>query len=141
MAYDPASRRIDPQEPSLGELLGGLVGNMQDLIRGEVALAKREVKEEATKAGAGAGLLAGAGALALVGLIFVGLTLTYALTLVLPSWAAALIVAALFFIVGFVLYRLGRERLQRVDPVPRQTIESLKEDTEWIKRQVSSDES
>jgi uncharacterized membrane protein YqjE len=139
MAYD--SRRIDPQEPSLGELLGGLVGNMQDLIRGEVALAKQEVKEEATKAGAGAGLLAGAGAMALVGLIFVGLTLTYALTLVLPSWAAALIVAALFFIVGFVLYRLGRQRLQRVDPVPRQTIASLKEDTEWIKRQVSSDES
>ena len=95
---------------------------MQDLIRGEVALAKQEVKEEATQAGAGAGLLAGAGVLALVGLIFVGLTLTYALTLVLPSWAAALLVAALFFIVGFILYRLGRQRLERVDPVPRQTI-------------------
>jgi uncharacterized membrane protein YqjE len=139
MAYD--TRRIDPQEPSLGELLGGLVGNMQDLIRGEVSLAKQELKEEAKQAGVGAGMLAGAGVMALVGLIFVGLTATYALTLVLPGWAAALIVAALFLIVGFVLYSLGRQRLQRVDPVPRQTIESLKEDTEWIKRQVSSDKS
>ena len=135
------TRRVDPHEPTLGDLLGGLVGNMQDLIRGEVALAKQEVKEEATQAGAGAGLLAGAGVLALVGLIFVGLTLTYALTLALPSWAAALLVAALFFIVGFVLYRLGRQRLERVDPVPRQTLASLKEDSEWIKRQVSSDKS
>lgn len=139
MAYD--SRRIDPQEPSLGELLGGLVGNMQDLIRGEVGLAKQELKEEAKQAGVGAGMLAGAGVMALVGLIFVGLTATYALTLVLPGWAAALIVAALFLIVGFVLYRLGRQRLQRIDPVPRQSIESLKEDTEWIKQQVSSDKS
>jgi len=139
MAYD--SRRIDPQEPSLGELLGGLVGNMQDLIRGEVGLAKQELKEEAKQAGVGAGMLAGAGVMALVGLIFVGLTATYALTLVLPGWAAALLVAALFLIVGFVLYSLGRQRLQRIDPVPRQSIESLKEDTEWIKRQVSSDKS
>jgi len=139
MAYD--SRRIDPQEPSLGELLGGLVGNMQDLIRGEVGLAKQELKEEAKQAGVGAGMLAGAGVMALVGLIFVGLTATYALTLVLPGWAAALIVAALFLIVGFVLYSLGRQRLQRIDPVPRQSIESLKEDTEWIKQQVSSDKS
>ena len=135
------SRRVDPREPTLGELLGGLVSNMQDLIRGEVALAKQEVKDEAKQAGVGAGLLAGAGVLGLVGLIFVGLTLTYALTLVLPSWAAALIVAALFLIVGVGLYRLGRQRLERVDPVPRQTIESLKEDTEWIKQQVSSDKS
>jgi len=139
MAYD--SRRIDPQEPSLGELLGGLVGNMQDLIRGEVGLAKQELKEEAKQAGVGAGMLAGAGVMALVGLIFVGLTATYALTLVLPGWAAALLVAALFLIVGFVLYSLGRQRLQRIDPVPRQSIESLKEDTEWIKQQVSSDKS
>ena len=139
MAYD--SGRVGPPEPTLGELLGGLVSNMQDLIRGEVALAKQEVTDEAKQAGTGAGLLAGAGAMALVGLIFVGLTLTYALTLALPGWAAALIVAALFLIVGFVLYRLGRQRLERVDPVPRQTIESLKEDTEWIKRQVSSDKS
>jgi hypothetical protein len=122
-------------------LLGGLVGNMQDLMRGELALAKQELKEEAKQAGAGASLLAGAGVLALVGLIFVGLTLTDALTLVLPSWAAALIVAALFLINGFVLHRLGRQRLQRVDPVPRRTIESLKEDTEWIKQQISSDTS
>lgn len=139
MAYD--SRRIDPQEPSLGELLGGLVGNMQDLIRGEVGLAKQELKEEAKQAGVGAGMLAGAGVMALVGLIFVGLTVTYALMIVLPGWAAALIVAAIFLIAGFILFSLGRQRLQSVDPVPRQTIESLKEDTEWIKQQVSSDKS
>lgn len=133
--------RYDRQDQSIGAMIGELVGDVQDLIRGEVNLAKQEVKDEAKAAGTGIGLMVGAGVLALVGLFFVGLTLTYALAIWMPSWAAALIVAAIFLIGGFILFNTGKGRLQQVDPVPRQTIESVKEDAEWVKQQISSDKS
>jgi len=133
--------RYDRNDQSLGAMIGDLVGDVQDLIRGEVNLAKQEVKEEAKAAGMGIGLMVGAGVLAFVGLFFIGLTLTYVLDAFIPSWAAALIVAALFLIAAFVLFNMGKGRLQHVDPVPRQTVESIKEDAEWVKQQISSDKS
>ena len=133
--------RYDRNDQSLGAMIGELVGDVQDLIRGEVNLAKQEVKEEAKAAGMGVGLMVGAGVLAFVGLFFIGLTLTYALNAVIPIWAAALIVAALFLIAAFVLFTMGKGRLQHVDPVPRQAVESIKEDAEWVKQQISSDKS
>jgi uncharacterized membrane protein YqjE len=139
MAQQSTAR--DGTEAPLSSIIGNLVGNLQDLIRGEFRLARQEIKEEAQKAGIGAGLLAGAGVTALVGLIFIGLTLTYVLTRWVPDWGAALIVAALFLIIAFALFTVGKQRLQRVDPVPRQTIESLKEDTEWVKQQIGADKS
>jgi uncharacterized membrane protein YqjE len=128
-------------EPSLGTLFGNFVGNLQDLIRGEMRLARQEIKEEAQAAAVGVGMMAAAGALALVGLIFVGLMLTYALTRLVPDWAAALIVAVLMLAGALIFFSVGRQRLAKLDPVPHQTIASLKEDTQWIKQQVSSDQS
>lgn len=133
--------RSGPAEPSLGSLISGLVGDMQDLIRGEVKLAKQELKEEANKATPAAGLMVGAGVMGLVGIIFVGLTLTYALQLLVPPWAAALIVAALYLIAALIMFNVGKQRLAAVNAVPRQTIDSLKEDAEWVKQQISSDKS
>lgn len=133
--------RFDRRDQSLGTMIGELVGDLQDLIRGEVTLAKQEMKDEAKAAATGAGLLVGAAVLGLVGTIFIGLTLTYALAIWLPAWAAALIVAAIFLVGALVLVNIGKQRLQHIDPVPRQTIASLKEDTEWVKQQISSDKS
>jgi len=137
--HDNAHR--DSQEASLGALLGNLVSDLQDLIRGEIGLARQELKEEAQSAAIGAGFMAGAGALTLVGLIFVGLTLTYALMRLVPDWAAALIVAGLVLVGALILFVVGRQRLAQLDPVPRQTLASLKEDTQWVKQQMSSDRS
>lgn len=137
--HDTAHR--DSQEASLGALLGNLVSDLQDLIRGEIGLARQELKEEAQSAAIGAGFMAGAGALALVGLIFVGLTSTYALMRLVPDWAAALIVAGLLLVGALILFVVGRRRLAQLDPVPRQTLASLKEDTQWVKQQMSSDRS
>lgn len=139
MARDSA--HFDPPEQPLSVLLGNLVGNLQDLIRGEVGLAKQELKEQAQAAAGGIGLMVGAGVMALVGTIFIGLTLTYGLERLVPNWAAALIVAALFLLGGLILFNVGKGRLQQVDPVPHQTLNSLKEDTEWVKQQISSDKS
>lgn len=139
MMHDNAQR--DSQEASLGALLGNLVSDLQDLIRGEIRLARQELKEEAQSAAIGVGLMAGAGVFALVGMIFLGFTLTYALMRVVPDWAAALIVAALILAGALLLFAIGRQRLAQIDPVPHQTIASLKEDTQWVKQQMNSDRS
>jgi O-antigen/teichoic acid export membrane protein len=65
------------------------------------------------------------------------LLLTFALVAALSNvmdWGwAALIVAAIWAIVGAVLYVNGRKKLKTVDPVPRRTAETLKEDARWLK--------
>jgi uncharacterized membrane protein YqjE len=137
MMRDTAGRgQIDTP---LSTIIGNLVGNMQDLVRGEIKLARHEVMEEVRAAGMGAGMLVGAAIFGLVALIFLGLTATHGLTRLVPDWAAAGIVTVLFLVVAGVLFSIGKRRLQAVNLVPQQTIKSLKEDTEWVKEQLTAD--
>ena len=55
-----------------------------------------------------------------------------------PVWAGFLIVAALLSLVGFVTLSSGRRQLQNVHAVPRETISTLKENSEWIAKRLSS---
>jgi len=118
---------------SLGELLGRVSTDLSTLMRQEVALAKVEIKEEATRAGKASGMLAGAGAIGYLVLVFLALTLMFALDAVMPTGWAALITAAVLGVVAAVLFVLGRKRLQQVNPKPEQTVETLKEDVQWAK--------
>jgi hypothetical protein len=69
-----------------------------------------------------------------VGLLL--LTVVYALRGPLPDWAAALIVFAVVAAVAGVLVKIGLERIKHVSPKPEQTIDSIKEDVQWVKHQV-----
>lgn len=124
-------------ERSVSELLRDLATGTQTLISKEIQLAKLELRESVQKAGLGMGLLAGAAVMALVGLIMLALVGVYALALVIPAWAAALIVAGLLFIVAIGLGVVGAARLKTIKPRPEETIETLKEDQEWLKQQLS----
>lgn len=128
--------RTDVENLSIGDLLGNVSHDLSTLMRQELALAKAELKTEATKAGKGAGMLGGAGFAGYMLAIFASLTLMFVLDLFMPLWAAALIVAVLYGVVGFVLYSKGRKELKKVDPTPRQTVETLKEDVQWAKNQT-----
>jgi uncharacterized membrane protein YqjE len=121
---------------SVSDLLQDIVRNIQDIVRSEVRLAKTEFLEEVGKARA-ASVLLGVGALSgAFGLFFVLFAIVYALSIVVPDWAAALIVAAVLSISAAVMLRLGADRLKQVRPAPDQTIESLKENVEWAKRRA-----
>ena len=61
------------------------------------------------------------------------LAVVFALDLAMPLWAAFLIVAVLFALVGFVLFRQARTRMSEFTLGPEQTIETIKEDIEWAK--------
>ena len=131
--------RTEPKQPdkSLGELVSDMTSEISVLMRKEMQLAKVELKEEAGRAGKPAGML-GAGAFcAYFALLFASLALAWLLDQVMPVPLAFFIVAVLYGIVAAVLITQGRTRLKQIDPVPRQTVETLKEDVAWAKAQKS----
>ena len=108
-----------------------------DLVRAELQLAKSELAEKAKRAGLGAGLAGAAGVLALYGLGAMIAAVIAALSLFLPVWAAALIVAILIFLVAGVLGRLGKNQIQRATPpVPENTVESVKRDVATVSERI-----
>jgi hypothetical protein len=129
---EPGARR----DESIGQLMGEVAGDVSKLFRQEVALAKAEMKEEAVKAGKAGGMLAAAGFAGYMVAVLLSLALVFALGAIMPLGWAALIVAVLWAIVGGVLYAIGRQRIKQVDPVPRQTVETIKEDAQWLRDQT-----
>jgi uncharacterized membrane protein YqjE len=121
------------ENTSIGELIGNISNDLSQLFRQEVELAKVEMKQEATKAGKAAGMLGGAAFAGYLAVVLLSFALVFALDEIMPMGWAALIVAVLWGIVGAVLYSAGQKKLKTVDPVPRRTTETLKEDAQWLK--------
>ena len=135
----PEALQTQPKQPekSLGELVGDMTSEISSLMRKEVELAKVELKEEVGKAGKAGGML-GAGAVAgYFALLFASLALAWLLDEVMPASLAFFLVAVPYGIAASILITSGRQRLKQVDPVPRQTAKTLKEDVEWAKAQKS----
>ena len=122
---------------SLGQIVGDISTNFSTLVRQEIDLAKTELKQEATTAGKGLGMLAGAAITGLLMLLF----LSWALLWLLDNWMArelaALIVALLWGIVTALLASTGRKKLQQANPQLPQTQQTLKEDATWARAQKS----
>jgi uncharacterized membrane protein YqjE len=128
----------DLRSRSTGALVKDLTHHASTLVRKEIELAKVELAEKGKRAGVGAGLL---GAAAVAGLLTLG-TLTASLVLALdeamPAWLAALIVTLLWGAATMVLALSGKQRLDAAGtPMPEKTVESVKEDIEWLKHPTS----
>lgn len=118
---------------SVGDLVSEVSNDLSTLMRQELALAKAEVKAEATKTGKAAGMLGGAGFAGYMVALFVSIALWWALANVMDEGWAALIVAALWAVIGAVLATVGRRRLRAVNPKPERTIQTLKEVPDALK--------
>jgi hypothetical protein len=125
------------EDRSLGELFSELSRDTSTLIRQEIALAKTEMSEKASTVGKNVGFLAVGGAVAYAGFLVLLGALVVILALFLPWWLSALIVGFVVAAIGYTLVQKGISTLKQVDMAPRETIESLKEDKEWAKKQVS----
>jgi hypothetical protein len=123
----PVQRSRDVSDASLGELVGEIAQDLSTLMRQELALAKAEVKQEAVKAGRSAGLLGGSGFAGYMVLLFASIAAWWGLAAVMPSGWAALIVAAIWAVIGAVLYAMGRRRMREVHPKPERTTETVRE--------------
>ncbi|MGV0607779.1 phage holin family protein [Mycobacterium sp. 852014-52144_SCH5372336] len=120
-------------DASVGELMSQLSTQTSRLIRDEMRLAQKEFQESARHAGIGAGLFSVAGLLAFFGaatLIAAGVA---ALSLVLPVWAAALIVAAVLFVIAGIAALVGRSQAREVTPAAPKTVETVKADIQELK--------
>ncbi len=123
-------------ERSLGELFAELSRETSELFRKEVALAKAELSQKATQAGVDIGFLAAGGAIAYAGLLALVAAVILLLGEAIPMWLSALIVGLLVAAAGGLLVRQGMQRLKQLSPAPEQTIDTLKEDAEWLKNQT-----
>ena len=124
-------------ERSLGELFAELSRELTVLVRQEAELAKTEISQKASKVGKNVGFLAVGGAVAYAGFLALIAAVIIALgQLGVPWWLSALIVGLVVAGIGGFLVQKGLSALKQVDPAPRQTIDTLKEDAAWAKRQV-----
>jgi hypothetical protein len=131
-----ADRVTEPKQAdrSLGELFGDLGSELTTLVRNELDLAKTETRQEIRRAAQAGTAFATAAIAGLLTLLF----LSYALAWLLDQWVnralSFLIVAVLWAIVATIGVRAGRARARSIEPVP-QTVNTLKEDVEWIRQQ------
>ncbi|MDP9164748.1 MAG: phage holin family protein [Actinomycetota bacterium] len=118
---------------STGELISQLTAQTSRLVRDEIRLAQKEFQESAKHAGIGAGLFSVAGVFAVFGAATLIAAIVAAISLVLPVWAAALIVAVVLFVVGGVAALVGKKQVQEAAPVAQQTVSNVKEDIKEVK--------
>ncbi|MEU6178156.1 phage holin family protein [Streptomyces coeruleorubidus] len=130
-------RAVHDERHSVGELVSQASEQLSRLVRQEVALAKEELAEKGRRAGRGGGLLGAAGAVAYAGLLALAGTGVAALSLVLPVWAAALIVTGVLFVIAAVLAAAGRSQLRRATPpTPEEALGSVRADVEEIRERA-----
>ena len=123
------------EDRSVGELFGQLSQDLSLLLRQEAQLAKTEIQEKISRASRDLVSLATGGVVALVGAL--ALLTAVILLLVDPiglePWLAALLVGVLLAVAGYVMLRSGLRDLKGLDPAPRRTVESIKEDIQIVK--------
>ena len=133
--------RTDDGRRGVADLLRDLAGGSAALVRQEVRLARVEISEVVSSVGRGATLVATGGVLALLGVLAV---ITGIILLAGDQWLrdrywlAALIVTVIAGIIAAVFLRRGMALLSPAQLVPDDTVETLKEDGEWVKRQLTS---
>ena len=128
-------RRMD--ERPLAELFSDLVTETTTLVRNEVALAKVEMTQKATKVGRNIGSLIVGGAIGYAALLAICAAAILLLDRVMPAWLAAVIVGVVVAAVAWMLISKALTALRRTQLAPQETVESLKEDAQWIKEQLS----
>jgi uncharacterized membrane protein YqjE len=139
-ASPPPHREQHADAPSegIGSILGGLLKDLQDMMRGEIALARAEVREDVSTVGKAISSLAMAAILGLTGFIFLMLGATYLLNIWMRMWIAAAIVGVVLVLVAAMLGISGKNKLKAANLKPDQTIASMKENQEWAKQQINS---
>jgi Putative Actinobacterial Holin-X, holin superfamily III len=126
-------------EPTLAELVNGLMSDAKLLVRQELALARHELYEEARKTktaaaslGVGIGIAAVGGLLLIIMLVHLLRALTDW-----PIWTCYGIVGGIFVLLGGALLYSARRQISQIYVVPQQTVETMKENVRWFKRKTT----
>lgn len=117
---------------SVGDLLGELYRGASQIISLEIELAKTELGQKASRVGKNVGFLAAGGAIAYAGFLVILFGIVGLLALLIPTWLSALIVGLIVAGIGGVLVMSGIKTLQQESVAPQRTLDTLKEDKEWM---------
>jgi uncharacterized membrane protein len=125
---------------SIRGLLRGILMDLRTLIREEIDLARVEIRDQAGRARAAAMSFGMAAAALLFGGTFLLIAMATGIAELLdwPVWAGFLVMAVLLSVVGFVALSSGRKQLRTFHAVPEETVETLKENSAWIAKRLSS---
>lgn len=125
------------EDRSLGQMFADLSRETRTLIQQEVQLARTELSEKATQMGKGVAFVAGGGLLAYGGLLaIVAAVVLVLIAFGLPAWAGALLGGVVVAGAGYLLINAGLSMLRPQQLTPRETIDTLKEDAQWLKSQA-----
>jgi len=129
-----------PPGPSMTTLVAGIVNDLQQLMRQELQLAKREVQQEWDKTKSAAGsMAAGGGILGLAAVLFCFMfvhLLFHYVGETIPLWGCYGIVGLVLAILGGILVAVGRTKATDINVIPPQTAETMKENVQWIQNQT-----
>ena len=122
---------------SIGEVVSGLAGDVQDLVRGELALARAEFDQKLHGLVTIAVSVVGGALVAFAGLVVLLEGGAAALAMWLPTWAALLIVGAVIVLVGGLIARGALARLSLQNVKPDRAISNVQKDAQLIKDHAS----
>lgn len=120
---------------SLTELLSDLGRGASTLMRQEMELAKLETKEQLRLTGKAGAMFGAAAITGFLALLLMSFAAAWGLAAVLPDGVAFLIVGLVYAVVAAVLLTQAKKRAAEIQPVPEQTVETLKEDVQWARAQ------
>ena len=136
MAYVPTEQERLRESPT-SELFRRLLTDVRLIFGRQAQLAKLELEDKGSRLRTAGVEIAAAAVVAVFGVGVLIAAAVLALTIVLPAWAAALIVGAVLVAVAAVLFILGRARLRSLGSLaPTETLEAAREDMAWIRRET-----
>lgn len=122
------------EERALSQVLQDILRNLQEIVRSEVRLARVEIREDLKQAAYSGAWIAAGVVGALSAWILLLWTLVYALATTMSMWLATLLVAVVAALAGAFLIASGIRKARRIQPIPERTVESVKENLEWMKQ-------
>jgi hypothetical protein len=131
-----AQQHMVKEQASLGELFSGLAAQTGKLIRQEAALAKSELTDKASAAGKDIGFVAAGAFVGYAAMLAITAAVIIMLGYVIPIWASALLVGAVLGITAYFMVTSGLSHLKSANWTPQETIDSIKEDAQWLKKQA-----
>ena len=137
MQEENSRKQQEREERSIGALFAELSQKTTTLVRQEIQLAKVEMSQKASRVGKNVGFLVIGSVVAYTGLLAVVAAGIILLGQVIAYWLSAAIIGVVIAAVGAVLVVKGANTLRQEEPTPRETVETLQEDKEWLKDQTS----
>ncbi|HVF91365.1 MAG TPA: phage holin family protein [Blastocatellia bacterium] len=131
--FDPEANMDDPQRKSFGDLLGQLANNSAALVRDEIALAKQEMSERVSEFKSGVIVLAVGAIIGLLAILTLLAAAVIGLGNIIGPGYSALLIGVILAVIAGIICATGLGRIKETSLKPKQTIETLEEDKEWLK--------